>query len=167
MCITAKTGRSLTLLRRSAVTTLPSFLLRVKSMIIFWFPLRNEGSEERGCPELLHLPQSPLQSTLQSWEPTESPPEPTPVREPTESAPQPAPVRKPTNSTPEPAPVQEPTESTPASESSSVPAPAYKFADPTVVTRESTKSSDASQAHGSFGRIIRVNLCSCVCQVCS
>ncbi len=62
MCITAKTGRSLTLLWRSAVTTLPSYLLRVKSTIIFCLPLINKGTEERGRPELLHLPQSPLRS---------------------------------------------------------------------------------------------------------
>ncbi len=62
MCITAKTGRSLTLLWRSAMTTLPSYLLRVKSTIIFCLPLINKGTEERGWPELLHLPQSPLRS---------------------------------------------------------------------------------------------------------
>ncbi len=39
------------------------------------------------------------------WEPTESAPEPAPVREPTESAPEPAPLREPTESVPEPAPV--------------------------------------------------------------
>ncbi len=170
MCITAKTGRSLTLLWRSAVTTLPSYLLRVKSTIIFCLPLINKGTEERGRPELLHLPQSPLrsgspQSPVRSGspqspvrEPTESAPvrEPTesaPVREPTESAPvreptESAPVREPTESAPvreptESAPVREPTESAPASQSSSVPTPAYELADSTVVTHESTKSSEA------------------------
>ncbi len=73
ICITAKTGRSLTLLRMSAATTLPSFILRVKSQIILWLQRRvsREGREQPRTPA---SGPEPVESAPASPEPVESAP---------------------------------------------------------------------------------------------